>query len=370
MKREDIEKLLGGYATGTLTNEERRALFDAALTDQALFDALAREEALREVLDDPRCRRQIEQALRQRPAGLVERAAGWMRRPRAWALAGTLAATAAIAVVVVRVNQQPGRVEFQLAQRQKVEAPAPAQPVEPESRIEDRPAAPERRQAAPEKKKQAPEPGGTVGGVIGGIVAPQPPAAPPAEPRLMAEAREPAVPPPQPPPAEQPAPSPESPTRADAARDVSGAAGGMGPVQFQANRLEKPRGRSLSAAAPAVAQIGYDILVKVADGQFVEADRGAPVPAGTPVRLVLTPNQGGNLSVLNGAQRLLFSTPAVAGVRYTFDPPPADRRFTVVLAPVSARTSVNTALRQSAEEERKPAGGRVIAVIDLDRPQN
>ena len=37
MKREDIEKLLGGYATGTLTGEERQALFEAALTDQALF---------------------------------------------------------------------------------------------------------------------------------------------------------------------------------------------------------------------------------------------------------------------------------------------------------------------------------------------
>ncbi len=34
------EKLLGGYATGTLTGEEREALMQAALHDQALFDAL------------------------------------------------------------------------------------------------------------------------------------------------------------------------------------------------------------------------------------------------------------------------------------------------------------------------------------------
>ncbi len=125
MKREDLEKLLGGYATGTLTDDERRALFDAALTDQTLFDALAGEEALREVLEDPRCRRQIEQALREQPHGFLERTAGWIRRPRAWALAGTLAATAAIAFVVIHTQQQP-RVEIQLAQRQKVEAPAPA----------------------------------------------------------------------------------------------------------------------------------------------------------------------------------------------------------------------------------------------------
>ena len=39
MNREDIQKLLGGYATGTLTPEEQQALFSAALEDQELFDA-------------------------------------------------------------------------------------------------------------------------------------------------------------------------------------------------------------------------------------------------------------------------------------------------------------------------------------------
>ena len=31
MNREDIQKLLGGYATGTLTPEEQQTLFDAAI---------------------------------------------------------------------------------------------------------------------------------------------------------------------------------------------------------------------------------------------------------------------------------------------------------------------------------------------------
>ena len=48
MSREDIQKLLGGYATGTLTPEEQQALFSAALEDQELFDALAREQSLRD----------------------------------------------------------------------------------------------------------------------------------------------------------------------------------------------------------------------------------------------------------------------------------------------------------------------------------
>ena len=54
MSREEIQKLLGGYATDTLSEAERRALFEAALEDQELFDALAKEQALREVFEDPR----------------------------------------------------------------------------------------------------------------------------------------------------------------------------------------------------------------------------------------------------------------------------------------------------------------------------
>ena len=56
MSPEDIKKLLGGYATGTLTAEEQQALFAAALEDQELFDALAREQALRDLLSDPASR--------------------------------------------------------------------------------------------------------------------------------------------------------------------------------------------------------------------------------------------------------------------------------------------------------------------------
>ena len=47
MKERDLRKLIGGYATGTLTDDERQALFAAALQDQELFDALADEQAMR-----------------------------------------------------------------------------------------------------------------------------------------------------------------------------------------------------------------------------------------------------------------------------------------------------------------------------------
>lgn len=52
----EIRHLLGGYATGTLTEAERAKLFAAALEDQTLFDALAEEQSLKELLDDPEAR--------------------------------------------------------------------------------------------------------------------------------------------------------------------------------------------------------------------------------------------------------------------------------------------------------------------------
>ena len=100
MSPEDIKKLLGGYATGTLTAEEQEALFAAALEDQELFDALAREQSLRDLLRDPAARAELLRAL-DTPAG---RSAGfwqWLRRPMVAGLA--VAAVAEIALVTVAV---------------------------------------------------------------------------------------------------------------------------------------------------------------------------------------------------------------------------------------------------------------------------
>jgi hypothetical protein len=54
--RDDARKLIGGYATGSLTESERRLLFEAAMEDQDLFDELAREQELKELLDQPGAR--------------------------------------------------------------------------------------------------------------------------------------------------------------------------------------------------------------------------------------------------------------------------------------------------------------------------
>ena len=49
----DPKQLLGGYATDSLTEEERQKLLRAALEDQTLFDTLLEEDGVRELLAAP-----------------------------------------------------------------------------------------------------------------------------------------------------------------------------------------------------------------------------------------------------------------------------------------------------------------------------
>ena len=102
MAEHDLEKLLGGFAADTLTPEERRQLFTAAMQDQQLFNALADEQALKELLTDPAVRRRLLQSLNDTspaPAGGSASWLDWFRRPANLALAGGLA-TAVFAVVL------------------------------------------------------------------------------------------------------------------------------------------------------------------------------------------------------------------------------------------------------------------------------
>ncbi len=123
MRARDIEKLLGGYATGTLTDAERSALFEAALTNQDLFNALADEQALKDLLDDPGARSELLAALEDRRASLRERLAAWTRRPAAWAMAGSCAALA-VAIGVVRTMQQPAAPPQLVAEYRTAPAPS------------------------------------------------------------------------------------------------------------------------------------------------------------------------------------------------------------------------------------------------------
>jgi hypothetical protein len=119
MSRDDIQKLLGGYATGTLTPEEQQALFEAALTDQELFDALAREEPLREVLSDPAARAHLLAAIDDAPAP-------WYREW--WRPILVMAAAVSIVVGVAVWDRSPAPKPPATA---KVELPRFQPPVEP-----------------------------------------------------------------------------------------------------------------------------------------------------------------------------------------------------------------------------------------------
>ncbi len=152
MAEHELEKLLGGFAADTLTPEERRQLFTAAMQDQRLFNALADEQALKELLTDPAVRRRLLQSLNDTspaPAGGSASRLDWFRRPANLALAGGLA-TAVFAVVLgTKIYQDSAQQATRSAATEALppvtpSVPAPAatepsapQPVEPKAKAQE-----------------------------------------------------------------------------------------------------------------------------------------------------------------------------------------------------------------------------------------
>jgi hypothetical protein len=118
--REDIRKLIGGYATGSLTEAERTLLFEAALDDQELFEELAREQGLKDVLEQPGAKQRLIRAL-EKPERV------WWRRP---ALVWPAAAMVAVAMAAVgwKMSKPAAPVQVarvQIAMDRPSAAPAP-----------------------------------------------------------------------------------------------------------------------------------------------------------------------------------------------------------------------------------------------------
>ncbi len=126
MDRQYIQKLLGGYATGTLTPEEQQALFEAALTDQELFDALAREQSLRDLLRDPAARAHLLASIDEAPLP-------WYRRFwRPVAIVATAAAgLLAVGVYVAREKPKPAAPAPLMALMKEPPAPRVEVPLPP-----------------------------------------------------------------------------------------------------------------------------------------------------------------------------------------------------------------------------------------------
>lgn len=138
----DPRHLLGGYASGTLTPDEQKLLFEAALTDPALFEELMREQALKETLRQPGARRELMEALDARPS-TWDRLRQWIASPVGWSAAGAVAATVVVALFLGRHKEVAApsvatvaQNEAQLALRlpepapETVAAPPPAKPAE------------------------------------------------------------------------------------------------------------------------------------------------------------------------------------------------------------------------------------------------
>jgi hypothetical protein len=333
MSREEIQKLLGGYATGTLTAEEQQALFAAALEDQELFDALGREQSLRDLLRDPAARAHLLAALDE-PAP-----APWFRRWWMPLSAATVAvALASVTIVAVR-RHSPAAPEVTVAKlEQAVAAPAAAAPAPaPAAAPAELKTAVGNQPAVAMVKKSPP--------VTAARVA-APPAPPPPWPRVELQA----VPPAALPPSTKDTAAPKVGAATDGAEMVisyatsaglekalaettaqshgavsgfpetatalfyggasggtsggggRGGAGAIGGVISGAPSAARPMAKAAAAPAGHLG-IQYRILLKTPAGDFVEADAAATgsVAAGAPFKLQITANDSGYVRVLQEA---------------------------------------------------------------------
>src|SRR5262245_58953477 len=155
MPEHELEKLLGGFAADTLTPEERKKLFTAALQDQQLFNALADEQALKELLADPAVRRRLLQALRQSSSSGAHNSRAWLNwlwRPVTFAYAGGLAVAVLAVVLSTKVYQESLRQATQPA----TENLAPVSPSSPAPPASEPAQAPLTDTRLEEKEKVAP----------------------------------------------------------------------------------------------------------------------------------------------------------------------------------------------------------------------
>ncbi len=98
---EEAGRLVGGFATGNLSESEQEALFQSALEDQEVFDQLMEEQALKELIEEPGVKAQILEAIAEKPS-IWTRFQVWVRTPVAW---GAAAAVTAALVVTVSVRK-------------------------------------------------------------------------------------------------------------------------------------------------------------------------------------------------------------------------------------------------------------------------
>jgi hypothetical protein len=360
MTPHQAQQLLGGYATGTLTEQERKILFQAALSDQELFDALADEEALRELLADPAARRRLAAVLAAPPPEPVRETPGWI----AWLWRPMpIAAFAAFAVAVVGISVllQKQNQEFDTVAQvrrfgaPRIEAPAPAAESRPMPDSGPRIERPTERETSPRANRAS---------------------APAGRDRAQAAsaASEPAAPPPPAParadlPAAVPPPASDA-TPLAASNEVRLADAGRDEVKPELAKSAEAKKETLADVA-GVGRVGaaasgppfrYWIERRQADGAWVEY--GAELASTDTVRLRVVPNQPGAL-VLSGATPQALRVKA-GGTYYLPLPAPAGAGERTLLLSLNRDIPEGTALGEAGPSESSrlarfrqsvPAGG-------------
>jgi hypothetical protein len=338
MKREDLEKLLGGYAAGTLTAEERRALLEAAVSDQALFDALAMEEPLRDTLADEAARARVLAALEAPAPRFADRFAAWLGRPQAWALGASVAGAVVLTVVALRFEHAPQPAPP--PPRQEIAELRPAQPEPPAAASTVKPkrlaakVRPERTQVqAPATAPQLPP---TAAAPLDrALTAPPPPRAP----------REQALPPLPPPRAVSGAVSETmrvAPQRGEllTAGHLGGAAAPAPEVTWRPGTEARalfvahhvPQAPAPNTAAPPGLGLRYTLLRRDVVGAYFEVPADTEFSPGEAARLRIEANEPGYLYVL-GDRGTLFSGPVGAHNAVTIDVQPATLRAVLAREP-------------------------------------
>ncbi|HLK22345.1 MAG TPA: hypothetical protein VKT81_25535 [Bryobacteraceae bacterium] len=279
---DEIRKLLGGYATNTLTERERQVLFEAALDDQELFDALQQEQALRDLLDDPVSRVQIRQALDQ------PKSAPWWLRWWTWTAAGSAVAASVLTMAIIRTQLAPPQ---QRAAAVASSQPATAAPLQKqESDADTRPSEP-----APIASRPAHS-------AARQVIRASPALADNERKDFNAPTAAPAAPPP---PAEVAAPSQQqiqldasgrnTETQAQNQGVVGGAISGARQQQDLQANASQLRSFSSKALSVAVTPVPYTLLKRDAAGADQTLAAGAGLNPGDAVRIRVSPTRSGYL---------------------------------------------------------------------------
>lgn len=380
MNARELERLLGGYAAGTLTDSEHSALMRAALDDQQLFDALADEEALRDALADPVFRTRLRARLA--PDAPPARGLRWM-----WWLAPALAAGLALLFVINR-PESPKTMEMASAKLPAQEAAAPPQTPAP---------APEPASTA-QARKAAP----ALSGRADREVSTRANEAAPKE--LREELPPPAAAPPPPPPPKQAPPTAVAESvslsapvasaekksvkdeRAKASADAEAparlAAGGAGagarPAAPPAAAPSPAVASRAAASDPAVAPnpaaaVELELQIeRTVNGRFESAELGA-LRQGDRVRFRVRPPEDGNLTFAAGSRTT--TTAARRGQTYYLPSaeglPPGDAPLEVAIALQPAATvEPATLFRSRQQATNAPAGSSAGAMRDAAKEQD